>query len=106
MKHFLLTLLLAAASQSITPAAEPQLYLAERGKLLLSDDFNQAPETKGWRVAKGKWEVADGGMRGAEVAEDKHPGVTRHALAFTNAIFQFDARLDGCKMATLSINDA
>ena len=90
-----------------THAAEPgpKTLLGERGKLLLSDDLTAAPDGKTWRAAKGQWDVADGALRGAEKPEDMHGAVTRHALAFENAIIQYDVKLDGCKVTTLSIND-
>jgi len=86
-------------------AADPATQLAERGKLLFSDDFNQL-NTKAWRIAKGKWEIAEGALHGAEIPADKHGGVLRHPLSFTDAIIQYDIRLDGAKTSTLSINDA
>lgn len=85
--------------------AEPKTLLAERGKLLLSDDLNAAP-SKEWRVAKGKWEAVDGAWHGEELPSDMHPGVVRHQLKFQNAIFQYSFKLDGAKQTTLSINDA
>jgi hypothetical protein len=102
-------LLLAAAGFAIAAgaadaSAEPKTLLAERGKLLFSDDLSAAP-SKEWRAAKGKWEAVDGAWRGEEVPADMHPGVIRHALKFQNAIFQYSFKLDGAKQITLSIND-
>jgi hypothetical protein len=98
----LLTLPFYAASA----ADAPKTLLAEPGKLLLSDDLTTAPDGKDWRAAKGKWEVEEGVLSGAEKPEDKHGAVTRRALAFENAVIQYEVRLDGAKMTTLSINDA
>jgi hypothetical protein len=86
-------------------AADPAPQLAERGKLLFSDDLG-ALNAKDWSVAKGKWEASDGALKGAELAADKHPGVVRHQAAFTDAIIQYDIKLDGGKMSTLSVNGA
>lgn len=85
-------------------AADPTPQIAERGKLVLSDDFNQSLDTKSWNVAKGKWEIADGALKGAEVKTDNHPGVVRHALAVGDCIIQYDVKLDGAKSTTLSVN--
>jgi len=100
----------AAASLSTVALAaddsnEPKTLLAERGKLLLSDDLNAAP-SKDWHVAKGKWEPVDGSLQGQELPADNHPGVMRHELKFQDAIFQYSFKLDGAKQTTLSINDA
>ncbi len=84
----------------------PATLLATRGTLLYSDDLQQAPDGKAWRAPKGQWEVKDGALRGAEIAEDKHGAVTRHPLAFGDAVIQFDVKLDGCRGTSLSINDA
>ena len=84
--------------------ADPKTLLAERGKVLLSDDLKEAP-AKEWRAAKGKWEATDGALRGAEIPEDKHGAVTRHQLAFKDAVIQFSFKLDGAKTISLSIND-
>lgn len=100
---------LAAGSIGLTvraadAPAEPKTLLAERGKLLLSDDLNAAP-SKEWHVAKGKWEAVDGAWHGEELPSDMHPAVVRHQLKFQNAIFQYSFKLDGARQTTLSIND-
>ncbi len=87
-------------------ADAPKTLLAEPGKQLLSDDLKTAPDGKEWKAAKGKWEVMDGILSGAEKPEDKHGAVMRHALAFENAVIQYEVKLDGAKMTTLSISDA
>jgi hypothetical protein len=96
--------LAVAAGALAADSAEPKTLLAERGKLLLSDDLNAAP-SKEWRAAKGKWEPIDGAWHGEEVPADMHPAVIRHPLKFQDAIFQFSFQLNGAKQATLSIND-
>jgi hypothetical protein len=100
---------LAAGSLGVTAVAadapsEPKTLLAERGKLLLSDDLNAEP-SKEWHVAKGKWEAVDGAWHAEELPADMHPGVIRHQMKFQDAIFQFSFKLDGAKQITLSIND-
>lgn len=87
------------------PASEPETLLTERGKLLWSDDLAAAP-SKDWKVAKGKWEAADGAVRGSELKSDMHGAVMRRMLPLRDAVIQFDFRLDGAKTSSLSLNDA
>ncbi|HSI11420.1 MAG TPA: hypothetical protein VK961_05225 [Chthoniobacter sp.] len=84
-------------------AAESKTLLAERGKLLVTDDLNAAPAAP-WKVAKGKWELADGVWHGEEVPADNHPGVIRRPLGAKDVIIQYSIKLEGGKQATLSIN--
>ena len=56
---------------------EPKTQMTERGKLLFADEFNQ-PLSKEWRSAKGKWEIVEGALKGAELKSDMHGAVTRH----------------------------
>jgi hypothetical protein len=93
-----------STSPSTSPSALPKTYLAERGKLLVSDDLaKMGPQ---WRVAKGQWEPADGGVQVAEIPADKHGAVARQNLKFDDAIIQYSFKLDGAKGTSLSINTA
>jgi hypothetical protein len=58
-----------------------------------------------WRIAKGTWKIVDGAWQGAELPADKHGAVARYPLTFTDAVIEFDFRLDGAKGISLSIND-
>ena len=102
-RHLLPILLATLATAS---AAEPKTVLATPGSSLFNDDLKTAPDGKEWVAAKGKWEVVDGALRGAELAADKHGAVSRHNLKFTDAVIQYEVKLDGGKVTTLSINDA
>jgi len=105
--HAILGLILAASFMLIHAADDlPKTLLTERGKELLADDFSKQPDKPDWRIAKGKWEVAEGALKCAEIKDDKHAGVMRRTLAFKDAVFQFDFKLDGAKALSLSINDA
>ncbi len=111
-RRFCLHLCLALAAGSLGNAAwaadasaEPKTLLAERGKLIFSDDLNAAP-AKEWHVAKGKWEVVDGAWHAEEIPTDMHPGVVRRQFKFQDVIFQYSFKLDGAKTTTFSINDA
>lgn len=79
--------------------------MTEPGNLLFSDDLARPPG-KDWRVAKGRWEPADGGLRGSELKSDMHGAVMRHAMPFRNAVIRYSFRLDGARQTTLSINKA
>ena len=92
-----------AAEPADKQADQPKTLLAERGKLIVSDDLKQ-PLGAGWRVGKGKWEVADGAIRSSELPADSHGAVARYDLKFDDAIIQYSFKLDGAKTTTLSIN--
>lgn len=101
----LAVLALTSTGFAADPAPEAKTLMTIRGKSIVSDDLKET-DLKGWKVAKGKWEIADGVLHGEEVAADKHPAVTRHAASFKDAVIQYDFKLDGAKVTTLSINDA
>lgn len=98
-----------AAYCFVASAAEPTpdapTLMSERGKLLFSDKFDQ-PLGNEWKTAKGKWEVVEGAIRGAELKADMHGAVTRHTMPFQNAVIQYSFKLEGTKQTTLSINDS
>ena len=96
--------LIHSANRAADVPAEAPTIMSDRGKLLFSDDLNQ-PFSKDWQTAKGKWEVVDGSMRGAELKSDMHGAVSRHALPAQNVIVQYSFKLDGARGTTLSIND-
>lgn len=99
--------LIALALQFFVSAAElPATLLAERGKEVFSEAFDKQPDKTVWRPAKGKWEIVDGAMKAAELKEDNHGAVARHVMAFKDAVFQFEFKLDGCRTISFSVNDA
>ena len=102
-----LALAIAALCALIASAAEnlPKTLMTERSKLLCSEDFATL-DAKTWHVAKGKWEIADGGLKGVEVKTDKHPGVISRQFPFKDAVIQFDVQVNGCRQTTFSINEA
>jgi hypothetical protein len=105
----LLALAFPLAAVAIVRAADPPpapaTLMAAPGKLLVSDDL--AALAKPWAAGKGKWTPADGGgLRGAEVAADKHGAVMRRPVPFKDAVIQYSFRLDGAKQTSLSINMA
>ena len=100
-----LALLIAFTSAAI--AAEPgppQTRIAQIEKLALGDPVAGSALAKEWKAGKGKWEVADGAMRGSELAADKHGAVIRTALKLQNIVIAYEVKLDGAKTTSLSIN--
>lgn len=87
------------------PTPDGKVLLTERGKSLFADDFSKEL-TKEWRAAKGKWEIKDGVLVGAEVKDDKHAAVLAHTMEFHDAAVQLSFKLDGAKTFAISINDA
>ncbi|SFJ57319.1 family 16 glycoside hydrolase [Planctomicrobium piriforme] len=86
------------------PSADLDTVMCERGKVILSDDFAK-PLGKAWQPSKGKWDVVDGMLVGAESADDMHGAVLRTPVKERNFIMQYSFKLDGAKSTTLSIND-
>lgn len=84
----------------------PKTLLTERGTELFKDDLSKQPAKPAWNIPKGKWELADGVVKAAELKTDSHGAVMRHSLAFKDAVIQFDFKLDGAKSISLSVNDA
>jgi hypothetical protein len=99
-------LVLPAVAQEPKPEPRKDLTanLCVRGKLLFSDDFSGKELAAEWKVAKGKWEVADGALKGAELAADSHAAVLKHALPAKNFVLQFSFAFDGAKRASCSFD--
>lgn len=95
-------MILAASSAPAAEPAAPATLLTVPGKMLWSDALS-GPLSADWKVGKGRWEPADGALRGAELAADKHGAVLRRDAAFTDAVITFRFRLDGTKMISLSL---
>ncbi|HEX3869744.1 MAG TPA: hypothetical protein VHV77_04835 [Pirellulales bacterium] len=96
-------------------ASPPATLLTQRGKLLVSEDFAKPVQistaaslsklTSGWRLRPGKWEFVEGAMRGTQLEKDHHSAVAAYAVAFKNAVIQYDVQLNGCRQAILRVND-
>ncbi len=98
-----LSLALTAAAFAAEPTPPPT-QIAQPGKLLFSDDLTSSFSDKDWKSAKGKWEIADGALRGAEKPEDKHGAVTRHPITMQDFVASFEVKLDGAKGVSFTIN--
>jgi hypothetical protein len=105
MKGHLALLLSTLASTALAAdPAPPQTRIAEIDKLVLGDSFAGSSLSKEWKPAKGKWEVVDGTLRGAELAADKHGAVLRTPLKLKDIVIAYDVKLDGARTTSLSIN--
>ncbi|MBN9119798.1 MAG: hypothetical protein J0I06_11675 [Planctomycetes bacterium] len=100
-----LVLFAAVGTAAAERRADPQTVMVTTGKVLLDAPLNAALG-KDWKVGKGKWEAADGAVRGAELKDDMHGAVARHDLAVKDAVIAFSFKLDGAKTISLSLNGA
>lgn len=97
----ILFIVLAATLQ----AEDLKPLMCGRGQLLLSENFNNGPLGTDWQVAKGKWEIADGALKGGELEVDHHPAVLVRQLKCHNLIAQFEFKFTGAKAMAFSLND-
>jgi hypothetical protein len=85
-------------------AQDAQTVIAERGKLMVSEDLGVMPAN--FKVGKGKWEVVDGALRGSELAVDAHAATFRRPTPAHNVIIQYSFKIDGDAKTSLSINSS
>jgi hypothetical protein len=108
----LFALLYGATLGAGEPPPDATPLLTKPGKVLFNDDLREVPherdkktKSRGWQSGKGKWEIKNGDLVGAEKAEDHHGAMlTRTRLAFHNATVQVLFRLDGARAFTLDAN--
>jgi hypothetical protein len=117
-RHVFMMALAAAMTGSVFAAENlPATHLAQRGKLLLSEDLSQAPAdvvtdkalTKmksGWKLWSGHWVFADGAMKGTQQASDGRGAVAACVFPFKNAVIQFEVRLDDCRQVHFRVQDS
>ena len=99
MKHTLILSLLV----SMPALAENAPMLAIPGKVIYESKLDSGLAAP-WKAAKGKWENADGVLRGAELVEDKHGAVTRLPDKLQDFIVEYEFKFEGAKSTSLSIN--
>ena len=105
MKNSLALLLVAFTSAAFAVEPDrPQTKLAQIDKLVLADFFTGSALKPEWKVGKGKWEITDGALRGAELKSDNHGGVLRTAFKLKDIVIAYEVKLDGAKVTSLSIN--
>ena len=102
MKTSILVAALIVAAVAMAHAADKPL-LAIPGKVIYENKLDTAPAAP-WKTAKGKWETADGVMRGSEKPEDKHGAVTRLPNKLPDFIIEYEFKFEGAKSTSLSIN--
>ncbi len=98
-----IVLTLAVPSFAGNPKEAPATVMLQPGKLLYSEAFSQ-PLAKEWIAGKGKWVIADGALRGSELAADMHGAVKRLPIKLDSAVIQYSFKLEGAKLTSLSIN--
>jgi len=115
---FLIPLLCAILSASIAHAddALPPTLLTQRGKLLMSEDFQKPipslqagkayKDKKGWRLLSGQWDFIPAGLKGTELKDGGRSAFIVYNVPFKSAVIQFDVRLDGCRQVIFRIQDA
>src|SRR5204863_1089566 len=105
--------LCCSAVSAAEPSPDVKPLLTTPGKLLFSEDLREVPHERdkqnktkrGWQSGKGKWEIKDGVLVGAEKPEEHHGGMlTKPRLAFHDATVQVSFRLDGATGITLDAN--
>lgn len=100
-----LALLVAFTSAAFAADPElPQTKIAQIDKLVLGNPIEGSALSSQWKAGKGKWEAADGALRGSELAADKHGAVLRTTQKLQNIVIAYEVKLDGAKMTSLSIN--
>ena len=98
---FVLFSLLAAAAISLQ--AEDKPLLAIPGEVIFESKLDTAPGAP-WKAAKGKWELVDGVLRGAELVADKHGAVTRLPNKLQDFVIEYEFKFEGARTTSLSIN--
>jgi hypothetical protein len=95
------------------PPPEAQPLLTKPGKVIFSEDFSAVPHERdrknktreGWQSGKGRWEMKDGVLVGAEKPEEKHGAMlTKPGLTFHNTAVRVSFRLDGARAIRLDAN--
>lgn len=100
-----LTCAAAMAAESTPADSEMETLMCQRGKLLMSSDFDK-PLSSPWRALKGTWVLAGDALQGSELKADNHGAVIRANLPLHNGVIQYSFKLEGAKTTTFSINDA
>jgi hypothetical protein len=102
MKHTsLITLTLALAAFGVRGEDKP--LLAIPGKAIYENKLSDGAGAP-WKAAKGKWEAADGVLRGSELEADKHGAVVRLPNKLKDFVIEYEFKFAGAKVTSLSIN--
>ncbi|MEW6356166.1 MAG: hypothetical protein AB1696_07580 [Planctomycetota bacterium] len=93
------------AAKKRTPPKDIPTIMAERGQLLVQEEFEGQALPEQWKSAVGKWEIEDGALKGTEQAADEHAAVSRIEVDCTDVIVQFSFMYKGAKGWSLSFNN-
>ncbi len=97
------TLLPLALAAALSAHAADAPLLAIPGKVIFEGKL-YAGLPANWKAPKGKWESAEGALRGAEKPEDKHGAVARLPDKMGDFIAEYEVKLDGAKSTTFTVN--
>ncbi len=104
---FAMTCLLALTGLRADAAAAATPHLAQDEKVLVADNFDRPEMKPVWRNGKGKWEVKDGVVTGAELADDKHAAYTYlNPLTVKDLAVEFSFKFDGGKAIHFMFDDS
>ena len=103
MNRTLFSFLALSTALHVSAAAKP--LLAIPGKVIYESKLDTAPGEP-WKSPKGKWELLDGVLRGAEKPEDKHGAVTRLPNKLGDFVIEYEFKFEGARATSLSINAA
>lgn len=95
--------LILIAAAGLVQAADDKPLLAIPGQVIYESKLDGTPGSP-WKFAKGKWELVDGVMRGAELEADKHGAVARLPNQLKDFIIEYEFKLEGARTTSLSIN--
>jgi Domain of Unknown Function (DUF1080) len=90
---------------NLTASAADSALLAIPGAVIYESKLDAAPAAP-WKAAKGKWELVEGVLRGAELVEDKHGAVSRLPNNLQDFVIEYEFKFEGAKSTGLSINAA
>lgn len=94
------------AAATASPSDDIKPLMAERGALLLKEDFTSSPLGAEWKTLKGTWEMVGGAIKGSERTADQHAGVLAREVKCHDLIAQFDFKLAGARSMAFSLNSA
>ena len=97
------SLFLLFSIAGLVHAADDKPMLAIPGIVIYESKLDTTPGAP-WRFAKGKWELVDGVLRGAELVADKHGAVARLPNQLADFVLEYEFKLEGARSTSLSIN--
>src|SRR5205823_2816061 len=87
-------------------AADPDVTLGQRGRLLLEEKFDDGTVPAGWNKNTGKISVADGALHASQLASDNHIGAFRKLIPLQDCAVQLDFKFAGATMFHLGFDPA